>query len=205
MPYTNFRYLQKGNSSSFYCDHTHCLIDLKVKDQNFPRIEQEHVIPFGRQIGQLKAIIECHKLSTEKQKTSPWVKGSVCLFMAENVTNAWVCIFPATQNEDYTGLWQRLEYWNLSEQLRIFWGMRQLPKRLLYVRNFYTRVRSTRTWQAGTIANGQSKGQEDMFQMEIWFCVLSFHVWDTPCIGASISHFHKEITEVNGGDWGVWH
>lgn len=61
-------YLQKRDARALYCDHAHRLVHLEVQDQDLTGIEQQHVAPFGRQIGQLQAIVEGYELSAEKNK-----------------------------------------------------------------------------------------------------------------------------------------
>lgn len=57
-------YLNEGHPRAFNSHHSHSLAQLQVQDEDFSGIKQQHVVPFGRQVGQLQTVVECHSLRT---------------------------------------------------------------------------------------------------------------------------------------------
>lgn len=53
--------------------HAHCLAELQVQDEDLSGIEQQHVVPLGRQVGQLQTVVQRHHLCTKV------TQGRVCV------------------------------------------------------------------------------------------------------------------------------
>lgn len=66
-------HLNEGYPGALNGHHTHRLAELQVQDEDLSGIKQQHVVPFGWQVGQLQAVVQCHRLCT----TVPQNRGMI--------------------------------------------------------------------------------------------------------------------------------
>lgn len=58
------RYLGEGHPRALDGHHAHRLAQLQVQDEDLSGIQQQHVVPLRRQVGQLETVVQRHRLGT---------------------------------------------------------------------------------------------------------------------------------------------
>ena len=57
-------HLNEGHPGALDGHHPHGLAELQVQDEDLSGVEQQHVVPLGRQVGQLQTVVQRHRLRT---------------------------------------------------------------------------------------------------------------------------------------------
>lgn len=63
-------YLGEGHPWALDGHHAHRLAQLQVQDEDLSGIQQQHVVPLRRQVGQLETVVQRHRLSTRSTAES---------------------------------------------------------------------------------------------------------------------------------------
>lgn len=58
-------HLNEGHPGALDGHHAHRLAELQVQDEDLSGVKQQHVVPLGRQVGQLQAVVQRHRLGSE--------------------------------------------------------------------------------------------------------------------------------------------
>lgn len=62
-------HLKEGHPGALDGHHPHRLAELQVQDEDLSGVEQQHVVPLRRQVGQLQAVVERHRLRSAHRVT----------------------------------------------------------------------------------------------------------------------------------------
>lgn len=82
-------YLGEGHPWALDGHHAHRLAQLQVQDEDLSGIQQQHVVPLRRQVGQLETVVQRHRLGTRSTAEillilliKPWIRtfilSSIC-------------------------------------------------------------------------------------------------------------------------------
>lgn len=70
-------YLGEGHPRTLDGHHAHRLAELQVQDEDLPRIQQQHVVPLRRQVRQLEAVVQRHRLGSAGSNRDEALLGQV--------------------------------------------------------------------------------------------------------------------------------
>lgn len=100
-------YLGEGHPWALDGHHAHRLAELQVQNEDLPRIQQQHVVPLRRQVRQLEAVVQRHRLGTagsnrDEALLVSWLKQIYFLFFCWQLKfSSW--ILPLVLNSAHSG------------------------------------------------------------------------------------------------------